>query len=200
MRVTGGSAKGHKLLSPKSGCRFIRPTGDRVREALFNMLAEEIPDSLVLDLYAGTGALGIEALSRGAEAVVFIDRSKQALELIHRNVRACFPAAKASLVQLDLSRSDSMDQLQKKIPLQFDLILLDPPYEKKLADSTLQMVERGTVLKTDGLVAAEERKSEQLAAQYGTLTLIRSRKYGETGIWLYRNLIPAETDQIEAEQ
>jgi 16S rRNA (guanine966-N2)-methyltransferase len=191
MRITGGSAKGRHLIGPKAGWRFIRPTGDRVREALFNILGDEMVDSTVLDLYAGTGALGLEALSRGAETAIFVDQSRQALELIHGNLTNCFPTARASLQQLNLSQEDSLKRLTKKMPAQllFDIIFLDPPYEKKLAEKTLAMVERGALLKDNGLVVAEERASEQLAEQYGTLTLASHRSYGETGIWLYRNIV-----------
>jgi 16S rRNA (guanine966-N2)-methyltransferase len=190
MRITGGSARGRHLIRPKAGWRFIRPTGDRVREALFSILSNEVVDSIVLDLFAGTGALGLEALSRGAGTAVFVDHSRQALELIHGNLTNCFPSANASLQQFNLSRTDSIARLHKKISVQllFDIIFLDPPYEKKLAEHTLAMVERGTLLKENGLVVAEERASEQLAEQYGTLTLVNHRSYGETGLWLYRNI------------
>ena len=193
MRITGGSAKGRHLIGPGAGWTFIRPTGDRVREALFSILGEEVAGSIVLDLYAGTGALGLEALSRGAETAVFADQSRQALELIHRNLTSCFPAAKASLQMLNLSREGSLRRLKKKMParLLFDIIFLDPPYEKKLAEKTVAMVEREALLKADGLVVAEERACEQLAPQYGALTLEMHRSYGETGLWLYRNIVPS---------
>ncbi|MCW5213620.1 RsmD family RNA methyltransferase [Desulfobulbus sp. TB] len=114
MRITGGAAKGRHLKGPKAGWRCIRPTGDRVREALFNILGHEVAGSAVLDLYAGTGALGLEALSREAEQAVFIDQSRQALELIRSNVTSCFSGAKASIHQLNLSRKGSLERLQKK--------------------------------------------------------------------------------------
>ena len=191
MRITGGSARGRHLIRPKAGWRFIRPTGDRVREALFSILANEVVGSTILDLYAGTGALGLEALSRGAEKAIFVDQSRQALELIHGNLTNCFPTAKASLQQLNLSQADSISRLKKKMPaqLRFDIIFLDPPYEKELAEKTVAMVERGSLLKENGLVIAEERASEELAEQYGTLTLVNHRSYGETGLWLYRNTV-----------
>jgi len=188
MRITGGSARGRHLIKPKAGWQFIRPTGDRVREALFNILDDEVVESTVLDLYAGTGALGIEALSRGAATAIFVDQSRQALELIHGNLTKCFPTAQASLQQLNLSRPDSIKRLRKKMPaeLLFDIIFLDPPYEKKLAEKTLAMVERESLLQANGLVVAEERATEELAKQYGSLTLVDHRSYGETGLWLYR--------------
>ena len=187
MRITGGTAKGHPLIGPKSGCKGIRPTSDRVREALFNILAADIPGSTVLDLYAGTGALGIEAMSRDAEAAIFVDQSRQALELIHANLSNCFPSPNASLIQLNLSQADSIRRLQKKLPatLRFDLIFLDPPYEKKLAENTLQMVESSSLIQNNGLVIVEERKGEQLPEQCGRLELFDQRRYGETGLWFY---------------
>ena len=188
MRITGGTARSHPLIGPKSGCRGIRPTSDRVREALFNILATDIPGSIVLDLYAGTGALGIEAMSRGAEAAVFVDQSMQALELIHGNLSNCFSSPNASLIKLNLSQPDSIRRLRKKLPpaLRFDLVFLDPPYEKKLAENTLQMVGNSSIVENNGLIIVEERKGEQLPEQCGSLELIDQRRYGETGIWLYR--------------
>jgi len=187
VRITGGTARGHNLFSPKSGNRDIRPTSDRTREALFNILADKLPGSTVLDLYAGTGSLGIEALSREAELAVFVDQSRQALELIHANLSHCFPAPSASLFQLNLVRPDVIKRLKGKLPpeLLFDLIFLDPPYEKKLAQKTLQMVEKAGIIRSGGLVVVEERKDEQLPRQCGALELIDQRRYGETGLWLY---------------
>ena len=191
MRITGGTARGRGIAGPKSGCSFIRPTGDRVREALFSILAAEVPGSIVLDLYAGTGAFGIEALSREAEAVVFVDQSKRALQLIQANLTGCFAASavnKVGLFKIDLARPDSITRLHNRLPsgLHFDLIFLDPPYEKKLAAMTLEMVEQSCIVRENGLVIAEERKSEQLPGQCGRLALIDQRSYGETKIWIYR--------------
>jgi len=191
VRITGGTARGHNLFSPKAGNRNIRPTSDRTREALFNILAPEVSGSTVLDLYAGTGSLGIEALSRGAKSAVFVDQSRQALELIHANLCHCFPSPRASLFQLNLARPDVIQRLKNKLPpeLLFDLVFLDPPYEKKLAQKTLQMVEKAGIIRDRGLVIVEERKDEQLPGQCGTLQLIDQRRYGETGLWLYRNVL-----------
>jgi 16S rRNA (guanine966-N2)-methyltransferase len=194
VRITGGSARGHKLFSPKAGNKAIRPTSDRTREALFNILAPEIAGSTVLDLYAGTGSLGLEALSRGAELAVFVDQSRQALELIHANLKSCFSSPKASLLQLNLARADLTGHLKNKLPpeLLFDLVFLDPPYGKKLAQKTMQMVEKASIVRDRGLVVVEERKDEQLPGQCGSLALIDQRRYGETGLWLFRNITAAD--------
>ena len=193
MRITGGTARGHTLFSPKSCNRSIRPTSDRTREALFSILAPEISNSTVLDLYAGTGTLGIEALSRGANLAVFVDQARQALELIHANLDHCFSSPRALLFQLNLTRSDTFKRLKNKLPLDllFDLVFLDPPYEKTLAQKTLQMVEKAGIVQNRGLVIVEERKDEQLPDQCGGLELIDQRQYGETGLWFYRQDSPA---------
>ena len=188
MRITGGTARGHTLFSPKSGNRCIRPTSDRTREALFNILAPELSGSTVLDLYAGTGTLGIEALSRGAKLSVFVDQARQALELIHANLNHCFSSPRASLFQLNITRPDTFKRLKKKLPpdLLFDLVFLDPPYKKTLAQKTLQMVEKAGIVQNRGLVIVEERKDEQLPEKCGSLKLFDQRQYGETGLWFYR--------------
>lgn len=188
MRITGGTARGRNLAGPKSDCTLIRPTTDRVREALFSIIAAEVSGSTVLDLYAGTGALGLEALSRGAAAAVFVDQSKQAVALIQENLSRCFAGAKAALLQIDLARPDSLARLKNRLPagMLFDLIFLDPPYEKNLAEKTLAAIAQETLLQESGLLIAEERKTARLPEQCGSLRLVDQRSYGETGLWLYR--------------
>ncbi len=189
MRITGGTAKGHNLATPKSSVRTIRPTSDRTREALFNILAADIPGSVVLDLYAGTGSLGIEALSRGADSAYFVDHSRQALALIHANLCHCFTSPRASLQQLHLARTKDK-QLLRILPSDphFDIIFLDPPYERKLALFTLEMIERTDILNVNGTIVIEERKNEQLPTCCGQLRLADRRQYGETGLWLYQKM------------
>lgn len=188
MRITGGKLRGLQLSSPQSNSITIRPTSDRTREALFNILVEKIPGSVVLDLYAGTGSLGIEALSRGADAAVFVDQSWKALQLIYRNITHCFPGESRALpLQLNLARPHAIRRLTNKLPsgLLFDLVFLDPPYEKKLAQKTLRMVEKAGILQKNGLIIIEEEKDEQLPLRCGGLECIDQRQYGKTGLWFY---------------
>ena len=188
MRITGGKARGLKLCNPKPGNRSIRPTSDRTREALFSILARRISGSRVLDLYAGTGSLGIEALSRGADAAVFVDQSREALELIHANISHCFPAeSRAFPLKLNLARPDALKRLKKSLPqgMLFDLIFLDPPYKKKLAIHSLQMVEKAGIIQDSGLIILEEQKGEHLPGLCGSLECIDQRQYGQTGLWFY---------------
>ncbi len=197
MRITGGKSRGCSLFSPKAQHNFIRPTSDRTREALFNIIADKTSGSTVLDLYAGTGALGLEALSRGARLAVFVDRSRKALELIQINLAHCLNKPQAALQQLNLSRDNALKKLQQQLPpkLQFSLVFLDPPYEKQLAKKTLQMVEKTEIILPGGLVIVEERKNVQLKEQYGSLHLVDQRQYGETGIWFFRQHYPEQTPQ-----
>jgi 16S rRNA (guanine966-N2)-methyltransferase len=188
MRITGGTAKGRSISGPKSGCTLIRPTSDRVREALFSIIGAEIPGSTVLDLYAGTGAFGLEALSRGAVSAVFADQSKLALQLMQDSLSRCAAGAKAALLQLDLAKPDSMARLKNRLPagMLFDLIFLDPPYEKNLAAKTVAAIAQNSLLQAGGLLIAEERKNARLPDQCGPFRLTDQRGYGETGLWFYR--------------
>ena len=144
MRITGGLAKNRKLHPiPKiKGRSVIRPTSDRVREALFSMIGEHVQGSHVLDLFAGTGSLGIEAMSRGAARVVFVDQNSRALELIRANLTTCFKNPQADTLRLQLDQPKAYRALKNRFAQnKFDLIFLDPPYEKNLAELTLKMVD-----------------------------------------------------------
>lgn len=187
MRITGGTARGSRLSGPKRRNRTIRPTSDRVREAVFNILGDGISGATVLDLFAGTGSFGLEALSRGAGSVTFIDNDPAALEIIGRNLRACFSRPPARIFKIDLTRSAALQQLRKQLAgdFCFDLVFLDPPYEKKLAEKLLKMVQSCGLLAASALIIAEERKNQDLPATIDGLRLNDVRQYGETGLWFY---------------
>ena len=194
MRITGGTVRGRKLAGPKAGraTSTIRPTSDRVREALFSILHDRLQNALVLDLFAGTGVLGLEALSRGAHHAVFVDQSTESIELIRQNLLHCFPQPAATILGADLNRHSSFSRLRSCLTERttFDLIFLDPPYEKKLAMLTLIMIEKADILAPEARVIAEERWHEQLPRVIGRLHLETSRRYGETGIWIYKYVDP----------
>jgi 16S rRNA (guanine966-N2)-methyltransferase len=187
LRITGGSARGRKLAAPRSDA--IRPTCDRVREALFNIVGQRIVDSRVLDLFAGTGALGIEALSRGAAFALFVDQSLEAGRLIEANLRTCIPHPQAAFVPLNLATTAHLQPLRATIEpgTRFDLVFLDPPYQKNLAQKVLTMVEKADILATGALVVVEEHRRVILPEQAGSLILIDNRRYGETGLWFYES-------------
>ncbi len=187
MRITGGSARGRKLVAPRSGQTFIRPTCDRVREALFNILGKQITNSTVLDLFAGTGAIGIEALSRGAAFTLFVDQSLEAGRLIESNLRTCFHRPQAAFMQLNLATTPHLQSLScttRSFTL-FDLVFMDPPYQKRLAERTLTMVEKADILMPGALVIVEEHRDVALPTEVGSLSVTDQRHYGETRLWFY---------------
>lgn len=187
MRVTGGTARGCTLSSPKSNDISIRPTCDRVREALFSILAGQVANAVVLDLFAGTGALGIEALSRGAAFALFADQSLAAGKIIESNLKKCFPQPRAGFLRLNLATATSLIPLLAACPngAHFDLVFMDPPYKKNLAARLLPMIEQDGLLAPKARVIVEEHQSIQLASQVGSLHLTDQRRYGETKLWLY---------------
>jgi len=187
VRITGGTARGCRLTGPKRKNHSIRPTSDRVREAIFNILGDKISAATVLDLYAGTGSFGLEALSRGARSVVFVDNDPSALEIIGLNLRSCFEHPPARIFKLDLTRDKNLKILQKQLPGEYrcTLIFLDPPYEKKLAVKLLKMIQRSGLPADKAIVIAEERQNQNLPMEIERLQLSDRRRYGETGLWFY---------------
>ena len=189
MRITGGSARGRRLAAPGSGRDVIRPTCDRGREALFNLLGPRPAGSRVLDLFAGTGALGIEALSRGAVFALFVDRSLTAGRLIETNLRACLVHPAAAFVRLNLATAANLAPLGAGLEpgIAFDLVFLDPPYRQHLADRVLPLLEPAGLLNPGAVVIVEEHALAELPEQTGALTLTDRRRYGETGLWIFRH-------------
>ncbi len=198
MRVTGGVARGRRLPGPKG--RLLRPTTDLVREALFQILTVrmEIPwhSCRVLDLFAGTGMLGIEALSREARDVVFVDHSRSSLDLIRKNLNLCGLIGRAELIRAEIgSGSRSLRCVLKSGP--FGLILADPPYSQGLGEKALEWVVETDALSPGGWMVIEEFKKEVLphrviprhmAGSKLSLQLVESRRYGQTILWFYRSI------------
>lgn len=163
----------------------IRPTADRVREALFSILAGRPVAALILDLFAGTGALGLEGLSRGGAAAVFVDLGVEALALLRKNIELCGFADRTTIIRRDLTRSPFF--LKELRPARgFDLIFLDPPYRRELAARLLAELAGIEILAPDGLVVAEEAAEVVLPESWPGLQLDDHRVYGDTGIWFYR--------------
>lgn len=188
MRIISGWARGRRLATPPGRTQDIRPTSDRAREALFNILGNEVAGSRVLDLYAGTGALGLEALSRGAAEVILVDYHRQSLELIRRNIAICKPGShdgKVSVIRYDLRKGLPPAVTAKGDISKFDLIFLDPPYSQGLSLKALEYLGNGLLLNDNARVVAEERSSETLPDCCGILHLTDQRIYGDTGFWFY---------------
>ncbi|NTV15404.1 MAG: 16S rRNA (guanine(966)-N(2))-methyltransferase RsmD [Desulfobulbaceae bacterium] len=193
MRIIAGTSRGRLLRTPgkKAVLSEIRPTADRVREALFSILAGRTKGARVLDLFAGTGALGLEALSRGAEMAVFVDRGDLAIGLIRKNVELCRAADRSIVVRRDLlpGRQFLADLIP---PGGFTLIFLDPPYRANLVNLVLNDLDRLGLLAPEGLVVAEENAGVELPQSFPGLILADQRQYGDTGIWFYRRPNPEE--------
>ena len=187
MRIIAGAAKGRKLFTPESGTSksHIRPTSDRAREALFSILGPFVPGAIVLDLFAGTGALGLEALSRGANHAVLVDNFQKALNLIHRNVDLCGFSEMATVLKRDIRKG--LFFLKKASPHKyFDLVFLDPPYGKKLGNTLLLELSNSSFLQRDGVVVVEDYYMENFPEQSGLLQLFEQRRYGDTSFWFYK--------------
>ncbi len=179
MRVVGGSLRGRPLSGFKGGA--IRPTSDRVKEAIFNVLYSRgffAFHPVVLDLYAGTGALGIEALSRGAERAVFVDSGQQAARLIKKNISRLGLEERA--IVLTREALLAMEALEKKAVL-FDIVFLDPPYGAGLLDVSLAGALR--VLGPEGIIVAEGPKGVLMEPGKSGLILLDEKVYGDTAIF-----------------
>lgn len=191
MRIVSGRARGRKIFTPPPDDLTIRPTSDRAREALFNILGSFPEQTRVLDLFAGTGALGLEAFSRGAQRVVFIDAAPKARQLIQRNLTQLFagPTKDGSLIVLnhDLTEGLPVASLLAFAPRGFDLIFADPPYGRGLSLAILTFLDNSPLLCESGLLVVEDRFSVSLPKQLMRLQQIDQRRYGEAGLWLYRH-------------
>lgn len=190
MRIISGFAKGRKLNTPPGNELSIRPTADRAREALFNILGKSIQNAFVLDLFAGTGALGLEAFSRGAHFVVFVDNSPLALGILKKNCLRCLKGyrgnAEVRVIQHDLRSPLLPLHLPRDTDGGFDFILADPPYGKNLSETVLILVNNSSLLKPNGLLIIEERHNILLPEILSTLHRVDLRIYGETGFHFYR--------------
>ncbi|NLK37383.1 MAG: 16S rRNA (guanine(966)-N(2))-methyltransferase RsmD [Epulopiscium sp.] len=179
MRVIAGSAKGHKLKTPE-GFK-TRPTTDRIKETLFNMLAFDLPGCDFLDLFAGSGAIGIEALSRGAKQAFFVDESSTCAKIIHENLEHTKLSSKGEIIQKDVF-SGLLYLMQQNV--QFDIIFMDPPYGAGLALPVLEKIMSYHLLKKDGYVVVEDTATIPLEPPEG-FYVVKEKKYKTTILtWL----------------
>ncbi len=176
MRVTGGTGRGRRLKAP-AGSR-VRPTSDKVKQALFNILGERVVDASFLDLFAGAGGIGIEALSRGAGRVVFVDASRASLDLVNQNIEQTGFEERSQAV---LSKVESF---LKKPSGSYDIVFLDPPYAGEM-QPLLELIAGAGILKPGSIVIAEHFKKQPSPACAGDLTLYREAKYGDTVLAFY---------------
>ena len=178
MRVITGTARGVRLKTPEG--LDTRPTAERVKEALFSAIQFEIEGRRVLDLFAGRGQLGIEALSRGAEWAVFVDAGKSAAALVKENLRRAKLTEKAQVVQTDYL--SYLSRCREK----FGLIFLDPPYAENFLENALEKIVEFDILSSGGIIVAERPEGKELPQEFEGYTRSRDYRYGITLITLYR--------------
>ena len=172
MRIIAGRAKGHSLVAPKGDT--TRPALDRVKESIFAILFN-INDETVLDLFAGTGSMGLEAISRGAKSCVFVERDRAALESLVRNIEHCKFKNESIVLRGDVERAVEKDLAGQS----FDLIFCDPPYLKNLVNPNLERISRHLNLKENCRIVVEHHPKEPIGEIQG-LALTDQRTYGQT--------------------
>ena len=191
LRIIGGAHRGRRLLSPPT--EYCRPTPDRAREALFSILQSRLAGAKVLDIFAGTGALGLEAWSRGAHELVLVDNSPTALKLLEANRALCLQDGQEQEPEIRIIRHNLTQGIgpllaKDRLTGPFDLIFLDPPYGKGLAAAILaELAElaESSLLAPDGMIIAEEERGTQLPAALPGLELHDQRNYGTNAFWFY---------------
>jgi 16S rRNA (guanine(966)-N(2))-methyltransferase RsmD len=175
MRIVAGTARGRPLQAPRGSS--TRPTSDKIRGAVFNILGQFFPGGAVLDLYAGTGAMALEALSRGCDRAVCVDRDHHACEAIRRNVEACGLTGRVDV------RSEAVESALARLPRgAFSLVFVDPPYA---VGPDLALDRAGPLLAAGGRMIAEHDARHPPADRFGPLALVDRRAYGTTGISIY---------------
>jgi 16S rRNA (guanine966-N2)-methyltransferase len=193
LRIIGGSARGRRLLSPKNF--KIRPTADRVKESLFNILAvllEEFDQCRALDLFAGTGNLGIEALSRGAAHALFIDKHKESVILVTKNLRLLGFTDRSRVIEKE---ADAALRFLEKTEPPFHLVFIDPPYRQGLAEKALNYLAASTLINENSLVIVEVSSAENLPTAFDSLKEFDRRIYGDTAIAFFRLTLQENSKQ-----
>lgn len=180
MRVITGSARGIQLKTP-DGLK-TRPTADRVKEAMFSIIQFDIPGATVLDLFGGTGQLGIEALSRGAERTVFVDAGEDACRLIKDNLKRTKFEQKGTVI-----KSDYMDYLCR-CKSRFDIIFLDPPYAEVFLENSLNKLSQIDILQTGGIIVTERPIEKTLDWESEGFHRSKDYKYGKTLVTIFKKI------------
>ena len=188
MRIIAGTARGRTLIAPKG--QSTRPTQDYVRESLFNIIQRDVPGATVLDLFAGSGALALEALSRGAESAVLADKARPAVDCIRRNIDALVFSDQAVFLQADWRKT-----LRQPFDRPFDLVFLDPPYSLALYREITDTLNDQKLLADGALIVIEHRRDVPVSLS-PLFALTDHRNYGDTEIDFYRFQAGGQTDEI----
>jgi len=192
MRIITGKFKGKVLFSPPKNIA-LRPTSDKVKEAVFDTIRDAVKNSFFLDLFAGSGAMGLEALSEGAKFVAFIDKNGVAIQTLKKNVYLLSAQNDVSIMKRDvLATLKNYQKIEEKITEKFDIIFLDPPFPSLLAEKVVKMLSNFPLLKNDSIVIAEHSTSEKLPQEIvgkNTLEKIKEKNYGKIAVTYYKVLV-----------
>ena len=175
MKIIAGNHKGRKLASLPG--KTTRPTSGKVREAIFSIVADRIEDAAILDLFAGTGAFGLEAISRGASHAVFIDSDRKGIEVIRKNITACGENDRSTVLAADVAGG------LRRLALSggtFDLVFMDPPYNRQAVQPALESLAASGILARGAIVAIEHDKNEKIPEDIVDMEVTDRRKYGKT--------------------
>ncbi len=181
MRVSAGVVKGHRLRSSRG--MALRPTATKVKEALFDVLGDRVKGARLVDFFAGTGNVGIEALSRGADHVVFVENHPPSVRLLKNNLTACGLHSKAKVYTMDAT---AFLKRFKKTPVTFDILFADPPYHGPLAERFLRQLGKSDMITERTLVVIEHFHKLPLPERAGRLGLVKRYRYGDTLLSVYR--------------
>ncbi|MFZ5966331.1 MAG: 16S rRNA (guanine(966)-N(2))-methyltransferase RsmD [Bacillota bacterium] len=180
LRVIAGSLRGRRLKAPKG--LNTRPTTDRIKESIFSMIHGFIPESIVLDLFSGTGNLGIESLSRGAAKAYFVDKSKESIQIIKENIAETGLQDKSMAILSDAFKV--LNRLSEE-GIKFDIIFLDPPYLKDLIMPCIHTILREKLLNDNGIIVIEHDSKDILPEKIDSISIYKQKKYGNTTISIY---------------
>lgn len=184
MRVITGIAKGRKLFTPKNN--RVRPTTDRIKESIFNIISDRIDDCFFMDCFSGTGSMGIEAASRGAHEIYLIDNHKESLQVINKNIKITGFNENMHVLPMDIFRG--LEYLKDK-KIKFDIIFMDPPYNLNIITQCIEEISNKDLLNDNGIIIAEHDKNYLLNEQIGNIRVIDARNYGNSSITLYEKVI-----------
>ncbi len=185
MRVIAGAAKKRRLKSP--GKLPVRPTADRVKESLFNIIGSQLPCSKFADLYAGTGGVGIEALSRGATKVLFVEKDPRVIRILQDNLTITGLGGNAEVVQGDVHVALATAMRKQDT---YDIVFADPPYRQGLGVDMLNILNKYPILRLNGVIALEIGADEEIPDQAGIYLMRRRVKYGDTALVFYQYSTP----------
>ncbi len=192
MRIITGEYRGRRLESPAG--YDVRPTSDKVKEAVFNIIMNEVWDATCVDLFAGTGNLGLEALSRGAKKCYFGDNSRESINLIKNNVKMCRAEDKSVIIAGDYSKI--LGRINEKV----DIFFLDPPYKDGLYENCLEIIDSLDLLSEEGIIVAEHGVRDYVPETVGSLEIIKERKYGKIMVTIYAKKSEVHTEEEEANE